>query len=752
MKRTLSMLIVAVMVIATFAAALPAQAIADVPVSEVVEAPYFDVKPNIDGIVSEAEWGNVSVIVDQSKVGNAIVLAETDSPEYNEYNTFFYRNPGAKVGYNATALNMSYRMWVRWDENYFYIAVKVSDPDGHSLKNGKRETWNGDAVQFRLDPEGYNAVTGGFPDYYDAELDGKPWSAGDIDDICMGYVQAAGGFTEAWNNAAGGDGVGMTSYSGGDALVAVVPTGANYSSDSASYTTYEAAIPWHYIDSYSHEYSNYSYKTPNGAIGREYGMSAVVYNADGTSGAAQYNAGLAWGSGIINAQQNFYPKTCGGSNPITLSDEKVSEHSTHSDTFESGAGYVAPRSVPDYPLTIDESNHTVLDYETEDDMYILGSAQNGEWVAEDGNAGNHVARWDKSNETESGLNENNYLSTIDDIEQPTFTPADCSYTMEFDVKVLGTETFAGGYNSALYNWFGGARTYEYMCGYAFNLGKFILQETDTSKMIDSAEGTFTLNEWHHVVFQYYRANSEMRYYFDPEMKDGHVAPTATPIFSRSYRYFDTPGLDSCQIILRRMNCQILLDNVQYYNFVDWTQTGERQQEVIPGGGGGGQTQPKEETSEIETNVIARDDGTFAIAIPNEKKYSASGVKSVTFTIDLKKAEGKLNFKGVEGVDEAALEIKDNGDGTITITVKDLKIFAKVEEGKDVMSLIFEPADGATLSADDVKNFVTVKSTVSSVAGPTGDKEVAYIAGALVLAAVIAISVAVITKKRRSIDF
>ena len=98
-------------------------------------------------------------------------------------------------------------------------------------------------------------------------------------------------------------------------------------------------------------------------------MSAVVYNADGNSGANKFNAGLSWGSGIINAQQLEYSATCGGSNKVILSADKVSEDSYYNATHTTGAGYVPPKTTANYPLAIDESVHVgPLTYDSEDDM------------------------------------------------------------------------------------------------------------------------------------------------------------------------------------------------------------------------------------------------------------------------------------------------------------------------------------------------------------------------------------------------
>ncbi len=748
MKRTLSMLIVAVMVLATFAAAIPASAVAYLPIAE-VEAPYFDVKPNIDGYVTEAEWGYPSAIADQKDVGESYYIDDSRTPAANDTNTFFYRNPAAT--YDSANLNMSYTLWIRWDENYFYVAAKVKDPDGHSLKNGKNETWNGDAFQFRVDPEGHNASCVLGADEYDAEYDKEPWSRADICDFCFGFVESAGGFTEAWNNATN---TGMTPFSGGTCDVSVSPAGASYTSDTANgYTTYEIAVPWGYIDSFTHSYSDYSNKTPNGAIGREYGMSAVVYNADGVSGGDKFNAGLAWGSGIIHYQQDNCAQTCGGSNKITLSGEKVSEDGTYTGNYDKPGGYNPPPANPQYDLAIDEAFHVKLDYEKESDMDILGYVQNGEWIVDPDNPKNHVARWDLSDETDTGLNENNYLSTASDIEgEQTYDTKDCSYTMEYDVKVTGVENFEPGYNSALYNWFGGSSTVDYEVGYDFDLSKFTLVESNSRKVLASDPTPFALNEWHHIVFQYFRENSEMRYYFDPPMENGKVSPSAVPMFKMSYRYFDCPGKDQVEIILRRMNCQILLDNVEFYNFVDLTQTGQRTDEHnIDGGGGNAQPIKIDEEIDVAIGVEKRDDGTFAVSIPNEDKFKAANVTGVKFTVDLKKAEGKLTYKAVEGLADGAVTATDNGDGTITIKVNDLKIFANVETGKDVMKVILEPV-GADLTADQVKEMVSIKATVTSLSAQTGDPVVAIAAAALVLTAVLAAGVVLYSRKRRHIDF
>ena len=565
MKKLISILIVAVMAFSAVASAIPAGALYGLTIAE-IDVPYFDVKPTFDGIVSEAEWGDPSVVVDQSEVGGSMVVLPEDMPEANALNTFFYRNPAG--GYDIDYLNMRYTMWFRWDENYYYIAVKVADPDGHSLKNGKWSTWNGDAFQTRIDPEGPNASCVLGPDEYDAEYDGKPWSRGDIDNMFFGYVEAAGGFSEAWENETN---KGMTEFSGGDCIVSITPAYGitenelDYTPDTASgITTYEIAIPWHYIDSYNHEYSNYSKKNnKDGAIGREYGMSTVVYNADGFTGASNFNAGLAWGSGIINAQQNYYPQTCGGSNRITLSGEKVSEGGSYNSGYvRNERGFIPYIPPHDYDTEINERVYVKLTYDRSSDMNTYGTAISGERVQEPD--GNWVVRWDRDPRSQSGLNDRNYLST-----ESRYRSRGCCYTMEFDVKVTDLQTFEAGYPCTLYNWFGGSSTVDYECGYDFDLGKFVIRESNSERILAEKQADFSLDEWHHWVFQYNKDTCEIRFYFDPEMKDGKVSPDAEPVFAMTYRYFDCSGKDECELIFRRFNAQIMMDNVEFYNFVDF---------------------------------------------------------------------------------------------------------------------------------------------------------------------------------------
>lgn len=738
MKRLISMLIVAVMIVATFVAAIPVSAAG---VDEVY-APYFDVKPTIDGIVSTEEWGPATVVVDQKKASNA------EDPKSNT--KFFLRNsnPAPGPGYDSQNLTMHYEMWLRWDENYFYVAVKVTDPDGHSLKNGRNELWNGDGLQFRVDPFGSSY----YVDTYEPTTAGAfPWSSDGIDDLCFGFVESAGGFTEAWNNTTN---VGISTFRGGTCLAEVVPAGADYSGDSKKgITTYEIAVPWKYIDTNTqdHSYANYDDFTEKGGIWREYGMSAVVYNADGNSGTNKWNAALAWGSGIIKEQQTKYSSSCTGSNNVVLDELKVSELEQYNSNYAKGTGYKPPVKDVVYPFEIDETLHVgPITYDSEDDLDLFGLFVNGERAQD--TDGNWVIRWDEDN-TESGNNEQNYLSTHGTLDDGSDAPymSTGNYTMEFDIKITDFRTIAEGYPQTVYNWFGGSSTVDYECGYYFKDQKFEIVETTSRKTVAEKPGTFAPNEWHHWVFQYFKDNQEVRLYVDPKMENGMVSKDAEPLFKMSYRYFDMPGVEKCGLIFRRLNCQIMMDNVQFYNFVDFTQTGQKTGETT-------ELVWVDETNEYDVDYTVTqntEDGTIALGVPNKDEYKLSEetayVTAVKFNLNFKDAADKAAFKKIEGLAEDDYEITENEDGTLTMNIKRLAVFKEAEEGKPVFSVIIEPVAGTVLTEEQVKEIVKIKSIVTKTY-LTGDEVLLYVGIALAIVAALGAGIVIVVKRRRRIEF
>lgn len=751
MKKILSMLLVTIMLFASIAAAIPANA----ATNDYVEALYFDKKPYIDGYITEAEWGESTVYVGQED-------AATIGASSPKYNRFFY-----SLGtFDTSTLRMEYEMWLRWDEDYFYIGVKVKDPDGHSLKNGRGFTWNGDAFQCRIDPAGGNTRLN--------RDDNKPWSATNVCDLQFGYCQLAGGFSEAFDYIGQR---GMTALSAnplGVCQIGIAPAGYAYSSDTANgITTYEIAVPWSYIEfeerghEYKPEYIEGEGFNEDGAIDREYGMSAVVFNADGAKGANKYNALLSWGSGVVSVQQTEAPKSCGGSNGVILSGDKVSESDGYTGTYEkyTPGGVPAKDLVANYSFDIDQSQYVNLTYDKESDMDIIGYAHYGERVQDE--KGNWVLKWDKDpgdspySPTDTGLNPYNYICTEGDSGEPNdfrWCSKDYSYTMEFDIRVTGTETFEAGHDSAFYTWFGGPDSVSFACGYFFDDSKFMLvgseylKNPSASALLADQTG-FSLNEWHHWVFQYDNSTCVMRFYFDPEMEGGHVAQSAKPMFETRYRYFDygvnEESLGSLMIV-RRMNCQIELDNIQMYNFVDWTKKG-----VIPDpspiepGSPAVSNKPVEEEIEQDFDVTELEDGSFALSINNNEKFTAKDVTAVSFTVNYDAS--KLVFKGIDTLSNDDVEITDDGEGKAIVKIKNLAVLKDIESGKLLLRAIVAPKDGVTLTKDEISKLVTIKATVTSLSKDTGDT-VIYVSAALVLVLAVGAGVVIYRRKRNTVEF
>ena len=400
MKRIAAALCAIVLLIASSAFVLPASA-AKAKNIDYVEAQYFAAAPTIDGYISEAEWGEYTVLVEATD-------CETKNGS-SPWKFFLYWRTGEKSDYSS----WYYYLWLRWDENYFYIGLKNYDPDVHSLKNGTTNTWDGDALQTRIDPMGPNASVQGEEFTVTADVQ-KPWSGEkNVPDFLFGYVEIAGGFSEGWENTTN---KGITSFSKnilGAAPTVVAPAGSDYSTDTkAGITTYEIAIPWSYMKLVDRigdpvtklTYEKYNFmRKPEGGIGREFGMSVAVLD-DGNNSDPKWDAFMTWGSGICNAQQEEGAKTCTGSNSVTLSDKQYTPQAGYktydpSSLLDAKFGdenkdpmnvyydYLAGDTYKENPISYDQLS--VLKYDSDSDLSIWGAPEyNGKITDIGGDHGN----------------------------------------------------------------------------------------------------------------------------------------------------------------------------------------------------------------------------------------------------------------------------------------------------------------------------------------------------------------------------
>ncbi|MBR6917358.1 MAG: dockerin type I repeat-containing protein [Clostridia bacterium] len=218
----------------------------------------------------------------------------------------------------------------------------------------------------------------------------------------------------------------------------------------------------------------------------------------------------------------------------------------------------------EYPTDIIRYYYKYLSYEYDGDDDVFGKAPDAEAAVEAESPKNRVLRWDKNPSSGIAL-----LTTARDDGAVTYETKSGGYTMEFYVRVTDTKPFLEGENSALINLFAGDGSKCFSCGYDFDAEEFFVKDMSDGSILEAAQGDFTLNEWHHVVFQYYKENCEMRYYFDPMLEGARVAFYEKPLFKISRKDFTTSYDADAPINLARVNCQVVLDNVKFYNFVDW---------------------------------------------------------------------------------------------------------------------------------------------------------------------------------------
>lgn len=291
-----------------------------------VDVLKFTKQPTFDGTVSKEEWGKPTLTVAAKNAAN-----KDDNKEVSPENTY------AEFEFESFFNKMYFDMWLRWDSEYFYLAVRVNDPDGHSLSNYADNMWNGDSLQFRIDPAGPSSgMYSKFPDF-DYKNDPFEYKKFDL----------AGKRHSLWKNgnnlalvfAGLVDGVNAQAYEAmmqkpmTDAVVSIntVPNDPTQSGDDfGCVTTYEMAFTW---ASFFERF--YSKNEPSEDVenfvpkdGALLGMTLVVDNGSG----AGRDSLLTWGSGIHPEQGKNARKTIGGSNAIHLSDTSVTPEDSYAKT------------------------------------------------------------------------------------------------------------------------------------------------------------------------------------------------------------------------------------------------------------------------------------------------------------------------------------------------------------------------------------------------------------------------------------
>lgn len=242
---------------------------------DTAEAQKFTKAPIIDGTISAEEWGDAS---------------KTDISAGNPANAI------SKEGGAVT----SYSVWFRYDATNFYMAIQVQDEKLVNSQTGA-ELWNGDALQFELDPKGSWKSQGKNDFTY-------------LSDKALEFVFAYNTFdnvTYAWCFTKGNE-----------------PDGEFAVRNENGKTTYEAAIPWSY----------FSVDAPS--ADSSIGLTIAVLTASNYD----YDGWLEWGSGCIMEKAE---EDKSGNNTIVLSATEF----TPADNFATSAPTPKPTPTknPDDP-------------------------------------------------------------------------------------------------------------------------------------------------------------------------------------------------------------------------------------------------------------------------------------------------------------------------------------------------------------------------------------------------------------------
>ncbi len=229
-----------------------------------IELLQFDIKPNIDGIVSNAEWGQP---VAEANANNHVCFVEKDSPQ------------------------MSFTVWMGYDFEGLYIAIKNKD-DIHNnphLPDDPNNMWRGDCVQLRLDEVGCTADQGLLAGGRDTNWSNK------MSEFAFAMDANGETFSYCWYGVSA-----KMALDSGDGQYRIA--------NSDGYTTYELYIPW----------ENIVEEAP--CVGASHGITIGMLNS--TTGDQRDNW-MEWGCGLFSFTNRFGENVY-GSNKIVYTDKTLS--------------------------------------------------------------------------------------------------------------------------------------------------------------------------------------------------------------------------------------------------------------------------------------------------------------------------------------------------------------------------------------------------------------------------------------------
>ena len=295
------------------------------------------------GAIDRSVWGEPTVVA-KSSDANTVATNEPNDNVLFAFERAF--EEAYKEDPKGTALansedgawkDLSYRLWLAWDNDNFYIAAEIDDPDGYSLKTGSNNVWDGDCLQFMLDPLGPNGVM----KYADFDYDYKttcfdwwtykaPWyNANNVMNIGVGKVEGLKRNQYQVVNMAPSESGTIISDPKSKRNIKFNIVTADENTVNPKMTVLQLALPWKEVLDTAAYAGNIT--AENIGVGYILGMSASVLNGSKELYNGSWNSYLNWGSGVTGASMEatapWFPYVNPGSNAVILSGKTATDTS-----------------------------------------------------------------------------------------------------------------------------------------------------------------------------------------------------------------------------------------------------------------------------------------------------------------------------------------------------------------------------------------------------------------------------------------
>jgi hypothetical protein len=285
------------------------------------------------GAIDTSVWGEPTVVAKASDAATAFTAEPNNNVLFafeSAFDDLYKADPKADNKYTEDGAwsKLSYKLWLAWDNDNFYLAAEIDDPDGYSLKTGNASIWNGDCLQFMLDPLGPNGVMKYANFNYDYKTTCfdwwtyvKPWyNLNTVMNLGVGKVEGLKRNQYQVVNMAASESGTIISDPKTKRNVKFNIVTCDENTVNPGKTVLQLALPWKEIL----QTASYAGNISDANIGAGYvlGMSASVLNGGKGEKNGEWNSYLNWGSGVTGASMEttapWFPYVNPGSNAVVL--------------------------------------------------------------------------------------------------------------------------------------------------------------------------------------------------------------------------------------------------------------------------------------------------------------------------------------------------------------------------------------------------------------------------------------------------